>query len=207
MSLSQQSGDKLSVLLGDPIRSEIATRLNGNFGSDAVSCGALTASSLALGAGGLTRTGSKINQGGARVKIGTAAGWAITGLNTGAMATMAASQSAGTISVMLSGFKVGDTITGYDVYSSINSVGGAVTLDAALRTMTIAAGATATDAAVASGSIAQVAVSAATASTATVTGLSTVVAAGVQYYLLITGTTAAVTTIELDNIDLVINSA
>lgn len=156
-------------------------------------------------AGTLVRTGVAIQQSASRVKIGTTAGWVITGLNTAAMATVAASQTACTLSVYLD-LKVGDIITGYKVYSSINSAGGAVTLDAALRTGTIAAGATATDAAVASGSITQVAVSAATASTATVTGLSTTVVAGVGYYILLTATTAGSTTIELNQIEVIVTT-
>lgn len=156
-------------------------------------------------AGTLVRTGVAIQQSASRAKIGTTAGFVITGLNTAAIATMAQSQTAGTLSLYLD-LKVGDIITGYKVYSSINSAGGAVTLDAALRTGTIAAGATATDAAVASGSITQVAVTAATASTATVTGLSTTVAAGVGYYILLTGTTAASTTIEINQVEVIVTT-
>jgi hypothetical protein len=123
---------------------------------------------------------------GGTAKAGTTAGWTVNaGNNLGTIATVAASQTNATLVVAIPNLHVGDTITGFSVYSSINSAGGAVTLDANLRTLTIAAGATATDASVAS--ITQVSVSAATASTATKSGLSSVVAAGVNYYLLLTG--------------------
>lgn len=139
-------------------------------------------------------------------KAGTSAGWTVNaGNNIGTIATVAASQSGATLVVAIPNLHVGDTITGFSVYSSINSAGGAVTLDANLRSLTIGAAASATDASIAS--ITQVSVSTATASTATKSGLSTVVAAGVNYYLLLTATTAGSTTIELDQIEVTVTSA
>jgi hypothetical protein len=141
-----------------------------------------------------------------RAKAGTTAGWTVAaGNNIGTMATVAASQTNSTLVVPIDGLHVGDTITGFSVYSSINSAGGAVTLDANLRSLTIAAAASATDASI--GSITQVSVSAATASSATKSGLAAVVTAGVQYYLLLTATTAASTTIELDAIEITVTTA
>lgn len=148
-----------------------------------------------------------IQLGAGRCKVGTTAGWVVNAANnTGTIATVAASQTSSTLVMPIDGLQIGGTITGYKVAASINSAGGAVTLDCALRTLTIAAGATATDAAVASGSITQIAVSAATAATATVTGLATVVTSGVSYYLLLTATTAASTTIELDQLEITFTS-
>jgi hypothetical protein len=156
---------------------------------------------------GLIRASQTFQLGrGGTAKAGTAAGWTVNAANNiGTIATMAAGQSAGTLVVAIPNLHVGDTITAFSVYSSINSAGNAVTLDANLRTLTIAAGATATDASVAS--INQVSVSGATASSATKSGLSTVVAAGVNYYLLITGTTAASTTIEISQIEVTVTTA
>ena len=166
-----------------------------------------TASIVVDSGGSLSRTALALQQTGSRVKVGTAAGWAITGLNTAAMATMAASQTAGTLSLYISGLMVGDVITGFKVYSSINSAANTVTLDAALHSAVIAAGATATDTAVTSGGITQVSVTAATASTATLTGLTTTVTAGTQYYILLTGTTGASTTIELNEVEVIVTRA
>jgi len=125
--------------------------------------------------------------------------------NLGTLATVAASQTNSTLVAYLSGLHVGDTITAFDINSSINSAGNTVTLDANLRSLTIAAGATGTDASI--GSITQVSVTAATASNAAKTGLSQVVADGVQYYILLTATTGASTTIELDSIFLTITTS
>ena len=143
---------------------------------------------------------------GGTAKAGTTAGFVVNaGNNIGTIATVAQSQSACTLVVAVPNLHVGDTITGFSVYSSINSGGNTVTLDANLRTLTIAAGATATDASVAT--MTQVSVTTATASTATKGGLSTVVAAGVNYYLLLTCTTGATTTLELDQIEITVTSA
>lgn len=143
-----------------------------------------------------------------RPKVGTTAGWTVAAANNlGTPATVAASQTAATLVVPIDGLKVGDTITALNVYSSINSAGGAVTLDAALRKSTIAAGATGTDAAVTGGAITQVSVTAATASTASKTGIAEVVVAGVQYYILLTATTAASTTIELNALEIAVTSS
>lgn len=143
---------------------------------------------------------------GGTAKAGTTAGWTVNaGNNIGTIATVAASQTSSTLVVAIPNLHVGDTITGFGVYSSINSAGGAVTLDANLRSLTIGAAASATDASIAS--ITQVSVSAATASSATKTGLSTVVTLGVNYYLLLTATTAGSTTIELDQIEVTVTTA
>lgn len=144
---------------------------------------------------------------GGRAKVGGTSGWVVGAANDlGTIATMAASQSAGTLVVPVTGLlHVGDTITGFGVYSSINSAGGTVTLDAALRKLVVAAGATATDSSIAS--MTQVSVTSATASSATKTGLSETVVAGTQYYLLLTGTTAGSTTIELDGLEITVTTS
>ncbi len=143
---------------------------------------------------------------GGQAKAGTTAGWVVNaGNNLGTIATVPQSQTSSTLVIGIPGLHVGDTITGFAVYSSINSAGGAVTLDANLRKLTIAAGATGTDASV--GSITQVSVSAATASSASKTGLTEVVTAGVAYYLLLTATTAASTTIELSQAEVTVTTS
>lgn len=144
-----------------------------------------------------------------RAKVGTTAGWTVNAANNiGTVATVAASQTACTLVIPVF-VQVGETITGFGISASINSAGGTVTLDANLRSLTPAAGATATDTSI--GSITQISVTAATAVTPASlggkSGLSTVVVSGTQYYLLLTATTAASTTIELDQVEVTVTTA
>jgi hypothetical protein len=166
---------------------------------------ATTANITTLNPTSIVRASQRYQAGRGLAKAGTTAGWVVNaGNNLGTIATLPQSQTGSTLIVGLPGLHVGDTITGFSVYSCINSAGGTVTLDANLRSLTIAAGATATDASI--DSIAQVSVTSATASTATKSGLSTVITAGVNYYLLLTATTGGSCTIELDQIELVVTT-
>lgn len=143
---------------------------------------------------------------GGTAKAGTTAGWVVNAANNlGTIATVPQSQTGSTLVVAIPNLHVGDTITGFSIYSSLNSGGNTITLDANLRSLTIGAAASGTDASI--GSITQVSVTAATASTATKSGLSTVVAAGVNYYLLLTATTGASCTIELSQIEVTVTTA
>lgn len=154
----------------------------------------------------VVRTGSTRKVGGGRAKVGTSAGWVVGAANNlGTIGTVAASQSGGTLVVPITGLHVGDTITGFGVYSSINSAGGTVTLDCDLRKLVIAAGANATDSSI--GTMTQVSVVAATASAATKTGLTEVVVAGTNYYLLLTCTTAGSTTVELAGLEITVTES
>lgn len=210
MAVGDWFGSQASALFGS-VAKAICDALNIN---DGVTAGTLAASKvvtldanskLNLNAGGLVRTGYKFNAS-SRVKAGTTAGWTVGAANNlGTLGTVAASQTAATLVVYLDGLHVGDTITAFDVISSINSAGAAVTLDANLRSLTVAAGATGTDASIASAT--QVSVTAATASTSSTTGLSTVVAAGVQYYLLLTCTTGLGTSLELESVYVTVTTA
>lgn len=133
-----------------------------------------------------------------RAKVGGTAGWVVGAANDlPYMATMAASQTAGTLVVPLNGLRIGDTITGFRIVAQIESAGGAVTIDAILRAVTNVA-AEPTDAAIGTG-MTQVSVTADTAASSTKTGLTEVVTSGKSYYLLITATTAAATDIILQH--------
>lgn len=133
-------------------------------------------------------------------KVGGTAGWTVGGgaVNTGKVATMAASQTAGKLVFPIPELPVGATITAFYVIGSIQSVGGAVTLDADLR-MLANASAGGTDSSL--GTITQIAVTAATAVNAAngrkVLATPQVFAADASIYALITGTTAASTTAEI----------
>ena len=147
---------------------------------------------VALGANGIVRTGREILAGG-NPKVGAGAGWVVNAAANTFEATMAASQTAGTLVVPLTGLTAGDTITGFRVVAQVESAGGIVTLDADLRAQTNVA-ADPTDASI--GAVTQVSVTADTAVSVTKTGLTEVVSVTKRYYILITGTTAASTDVR-----------
>lgn len=152
-------------------------------------------------AASFVRTGYTV-QVGTRAKVGGTAGWVVgAATDLPYVATMAASQTAGTLVIPIDGLHIGDTITGFKINAQIESAGNTVTLDAALRAVTNVA-ADPTDAAI--GSITQVSVTADTASAASKTGLTEVVTSGKSYYLLITGTTAASTDIILQHCEITV---
>lgn len=147
---------------------------------------------------------SETYQIGTRAKVGGTAGWVVGAANDlPYVATMAASQAAGTLVIPIDGLVIGDTITGFKIVAQIESAGNAVTIDAALRAVTNVA-AEPTDAAIGSG-ITQVSVTADTASAASKTGLTEVVTSGKTYYLLITATTLASTDIILQACEITVS--
>ena len=142
----------------------------------------------------IIRTGYKI-QVSTRAKVGATAGWTVGAANDlGTIATLAASQTGSTLVLPIDGLHIGDTITAFKINAQVESAGGAVTIDAALRALTNAA-ADPTDAQIAA--MTQVAVTADTAVASEKSGLTEVVTAGKTYYLLITATTALATDIQL----------
>ena len=120
-------------------------------------------------------------------------GYVNTGTNL-PQVTLAASATADTWVIPINSLHIGDVISAFSVQAQIESAGGTVTLDAALRKVTNVA-AEPTDAAV--GSITQVSVTADTAVDAEKTGLWETVAIGELFYVLITCTTAASTDVQL----------
>lgn len=147
-----------------------------------------------------TRFDGETKQIGTLAKVGAGAGWVVgAATDLPYAATMAASQTAGTLVIPIDGLRIGDTITGFKVNAQIESAGNAVTLDAALRAVTNVA-AEPTDALI--GAITQVNVTADTAVAAEKTGLTEVVTSGKSYYLLITGTTLGSTDIILQHCEI-----
>lgn len=132
-----------------------------------------------------------------RAKVGGSAGWVVGAANDlPYVATMAASQTAGTLVIPVSGLQIGATITGFRIVAQVEATsGGTVTIDAALRAITNVA-ADPTDAAIGTG-MTQVSVTADTAVSQAKTGLTEVVTSGKTYYILVTATTAASTDIIL----------
>lgn len=136
-------------------------------------------------------------------KAGATSGFVVgAATDKGTMATCPQSKTASTLVLPIDGYKIGDVISGFSLLGNIVSAGGAVTVDASLRSLT-AAVAGATDAAVDHGAMTQISVTAGTlmnALNAALSGINLLTVAGATYYLLITVTTAASTTIELEGV-------
>lgn len=144
-------------------------------------------------------------------KVGATAGATVAHAdNRASLFRVPASQTASTIVVPFTGLKVGDIVTSFYINGQIESAGGAVTLDAALRKMTAVA-ADNSDAAITGGGITQVAVTADTllssANTAPASMTAETLAAGETLYLLITCTTAALTDIDALSVVAVVTEA
>lgn len=137
-----------------------------------------------------------------QAKVGATAGWVVAAAADIALVTCPASQTASTLVVPVNGLKVGQKISGFYVTGQVESAGGAVTLDVALRKHTAAA-ADVSDAAVAS--ITQLSVTADTIISSTnsrVADFNEAVGADETFYFLVTATTAGSTDIALQSITL-----
>lgn len=139
-------------------------------------------------------------------KVGTTAGWVVAAANNTSRVTLPAGVTGGTLVLpIVAALKVGWTITGYYLVGQIESAGNAATLDADLFKLTAAA-ADLTDESI--GAITQISV---TADTAVTSANSTktlaspeVIAADESFYVLITGTTAASTDIDLMGVAIIV---
>lgn len=131
-------------------------------------------------------------------------GWVNTGgaADAGHMVTLAQSATADTFVIPLSGFNVGDTITGLKVIGQIESAGNTVTLDAAMRKLTMAAADPADAAFDSACAITQVSKTADYQIVDAKTGCSEVIASGEFPYVLITATTGASTDIQLAGVEI-----
>lgn len=170
----------------------------------ALSSGAFTPSSV-------VRTGQKRLYT-ANAKAGTTSGWVVNaGDNLNSLARLPASQTSSTLVIPLDGLKVGDTITAFHLVGQVESAGGNVTIDAALRKQSAAA-ADLTDASV--GAMTQLALTGGTAvdtilsaANTAKTALADVVGADESFYMLITGTTAGSTDIDLMGVAITVTEA
>lgn len=130
-------------------------------------------------------------------KVGATAGWVVTAGTNKLHATLPAGVTAGTLVLPVHGLEIGDIVTAFSLVGQIEAGGNTCTLDAALRSQTVAAADNA-DASV--GAITQVSATADTAlsaANAAKTGLAETAAVNKLLYFLITGTTAAATDIDL----------
>lgn len=135
-----------------------------------------------------------------RAKVGATSGAVVNAAdNKNSAARVPASQNAATIVFPLDGIPDGASITSYALIGQIESAGNTVTVDAALRKQTVAAGDN-VDAAITGGAITQVSVTADTALSAANAGKTNVNAtinADESHYILVTVTTGASTDVDL----------
>lgn len=134
-------------------------------------------------------------------KVGATAGWVITGGTNIDHATLPASQTNSTLVVGVPGLKVGDIVTAFAVAGQVESAGGNVTLVASLRKLTNAA-ADNTDAEIATDNVGTLTADTilSSANLGATLGTAEVIAADEKIYLLLTGTTAASTDIDVTHL-------
>lgn len=133
-------------------------------------------------------------------KVGATSGWVITAGTNISHATLPASQTSSTLVIPITGLAVGDTLTAVSVHGQAESAGNIATLSMDVRKTTTAAAAI-TDASLdtdASGNI--TADTIISGSNVGVTGLSEVIAENEAVYVLLTGTTAASTDLDITHI-------
>jgi hypothetical protein len=164
---------------------------------DIVSTGAITGTTIT--GTSFVKVGKQLLVSATQGVIGATAGWANpsahTGFTNAGVVGLPAAQTGSTFVIPVNGLHVGDTITAFDVRAQIESGGNTATLDADLRKLTVAAG-DITDASI--GDITQISVTADTAiATSKTLATPEVVAATEQFYVVLTGTTAASTDIQL----------
>ena len=175
--------------------------LDGSKGISTITSATITT----LTTSGVVRTGYT-KQIGTRAKVGGTSGWTVGAANDlPYVGTVAASQTGATLVIPIDGLHIGDTITGFRIVAQVESAGGTVTIDAALRATTNVA-ADPTDALIGSG-MTQVSVTADTAVSQEKTGLTEVVASGKTYYLLVTVTTGASTDVILQACEITVTTA
>ncbi len=160
----------------------------------------------AITGGSIVRTGQEILITGF-ARAGTGVGFvANVGLtnNVGNMATLPAAQTAATLVIPISGLPVGATITSYHLQGNIISAGTTATLDADLRSETIAA-AGPTDASL--GTMTQISVTSNTAANSSKSITSHMIVATESYYMLLTATTGATCSMTLQGLGIIITTA
>lgn len=144
-------------------------------------------------------------------KVGATSGATVNHAdNLASLFRVPASQSACTVVIPISGLKVGDIITSYNLNGQIESAGGTVTIDAALyRGAGVAADNTAT--AITGGGIVQLSVTADTllssANTAPASMTAETLAANETVFLLVTVTTAGSTDVDVLSVMVTVTEA
>ena len=202
-------------LTGVAFKPEQAAILSSNFPSVTSTTSVTATTTITAGTGLTVTTGDLTMSGGvvvqtevqfipaARGRAGATAG--VGFVNTGTdtmMVTLAQSATADTWVVPLDGVHVGDTVTGAKLIGQIESAGNTVTVDMALRKVTMAAADPADAAFDSACAITQISKTADYEIADSVTGCSEVLATGEAFYALITVTTGATTDVQLAGIEL-----
>ena len=189
------------VLNGDATVGGAAVVTGAVSGASGAFVGVVTAGSFT---GSVVRTAQEyiINGGG---KPGATKGWVTTGtaVNLFNYTLPASISTTATMVIPISGLHVGDTITAWKLVGQIESAGGTVELDGDLRKITTVAAAN-TDASV--GAIVGINVVADTAVATAKTGLTEVVAANETFYVLLSGTTAGSTDIDIQGVTVTVTT-
>lgn len=141
-----------------------------------------------------------------RAKVGATAGWVIAAAdNMGKLATLPAAQAASTLVIPITGMKVGDVITGFSVNGSVQAAGNTGTLNADLRMLVAnAAGAVDSSLGLIAAPVSVIANAIVSSGNATRAGLTHTVIEGESYYVLITSTTGAAVTEEVQSISITV---
>lgn len=133
-------------------------------------------------------------------KAGATAGWVVNAANDGGvLATVPAGQTSSTLVVRLPGLRVGQRIDGVYLSGRLASAGNTVQVDMALRKLTAAAGG-GTDALVANMTQINVTADTLLSDANSLIGGTATVAEGESFYVLITVTTGASCSVELDSV-------
>lgn len=178
----------------------IATNKQGILNGDNTFSGANTFSGTTTHTGAVVRTGRQIVVpvcGNA--KAGATAGWVITAGTNIAHATLPAGETGSTLVIPLLGLEVGNTLTAVAVTGQVESGGNNVTLTMDVRKLTSAAAAL-TDASLGTDDVGTLVADTElndNGGALKVSGLSEVIGSDESVYVLLTGTTAAATDIDI----------
>lgn len=137
-------------------------------------------------------------------KVGATAGWVITGSTDKLHATLPASQTNATLVVPIEGLFVGDRIRKVSVGGQVESAGNNVTLVLSVRSQTNAA-ADNTDAELATDNVGTLTADTLLDGSNLGATMDVEVKAGVAYYALLTGTTAASTDIDVTHLEVLVD--
>ena len=145
----------------------------------------------------------QINSGG---KIGTTAGWDITGDN-GYIADLPAGQTASTLIIPVVGLVDGDEITAYSIRGVVTSAGNTVTVDSDLIKLQANSNGTQTETTIGSTSqVSETSTDRFGQEDSSITGTNTV-SNYISYYIIVTATTAASTTVNLNSVTVTVNGS
>lgn len=171
----------------------------------------LTSSAINLGSGSLTRSNRQIIiPVSGNAKVGATAGWVITGGTNIGHATLPASQTNSTLVIPITGLAIGDQVTAVAVVGQVESGGNNVTLTMDVRKLSAAVATDLTDASLGTDNVgtltADTLLTDANGNLKT-TGLTETLDATESLYVLLTGTTAASTDIDIMSLVVTVTQA